>query len=218
MAVSCVKIQNEMALLDKLQKFNYSHSSVKKDAWEELSDRFSDLARDIMYGGYIDVHGVYRIYVRAVEFYFHEEDGTLDDNIVYHRNGKLSDIAPVPCFPTMSLHAHASGFDITFEKYGHRTSSLIRKYAIYDTHRHSFIKRPKPKNAPKSCAEWEDYRSTYLYDFLNGFSLTSDNRILWKDLEIGNTKAISKAQPRIHTQDDRRWRFVAEEDIQGLIK
>ena len=207
-----------MALLDKLLEFDYSHSSAHAGAWEELSNRFSILARDIMYGGYIDVYGIYRIYVRAVEFYFHEEDGTLDDSIVYHRNERLADIKPVPCFPTMSLHAHASGFDITFEKDGHRTSALIRKYAVYDTRTQSFIQRPKPKNAPKSCAEWEDYRSTYLYDFLNGFSLTSENRILWRDLETPISKEVSKAQPRINTKDDRRWRFVAEEDIRNQIK
>ena len=38
-----------------------------------------------------------------------------------------------PYFPIMSLHAHMSGFDITFEseegKY--RASALIRKYSVY---------------------------------------------------------------------------------------
>lgn len=58
-------------------------------------------------------------YIRTVEFYFHsEKPNGIHDPIVYHRNirdleGNLME--KVPYFPIMSLHAHSSGYDITFE-------------------------------------------------------------------------------------------------------
>lgn len=208
-----------MKLFTQLDEFNYSHIyNDPEKAKLELQPRFLEVARTMFYGGYIDVWGTYRIYLRGVEFYFHEEYGKIDDKIedpiVYHRNGgsSFSDLKEVPEFPTMSLHAHASGFDITFEKNNIRASALIRKYAVYDVKAKKFLDRGKG---------WEDSRSTYLYDFLNGFSLSRKNDIVWVDKEIGRQKAISEPQSRVRTKaktgDDRKWRFVALEDIRDQI-
>ena len=205
-----------MELFTQLDEFNYSHiSNEPEKARLELQSRFQEVARTMFYGGYIDVWGTYRIYLRGVEFYFHEEKGDVLDPIVYHRNGgsSFSDIKDVPVFPTMSLHAHASGFDITFEKENIRASALIRKYAVYDVKAKKFLDRGKG---------WEDSRSTYLYDFLNGFSLSKKNDIVWVDKEIGREKKISEPLARVRTKaktgDDRKWRFVALEDIRDQIK
>lgn len=205
-----------MKLFSQLSSFDYTHSNNEEEAVVQLTERFKEIARIMMYGGYIDVWGTYRIYIRDVEFYFHEENG-LEDNIVYHRNEKFEDIKSLPYFPTMSLHAHASGYDITFEREGVRASALIRKYAVYDCRTKEFIKRKKPKSAPKKCKDWEDYRSTYLYDFLNGFSLTNENRILWIDEEIGKEKSVNGPFVRINAKA-RDWKFDAAEDISNLVK
>ena len=81
---------------------------------KELQNSFRALAPAFLYGGYIQVREDYQIYIRTVEFYYHSEkkDG-VHDPIVYHRNGRIME--SVPYFPLMTLHAHNSGFDITFE-------------------------------------------------------------------------------------------------------
>lgn len=212
-----------MELFSQLSSFDYSHSHDESEALEELTERFKEVARKLMYGGYIDVWNTYRIYIRDVEFYFHEEvgfhkeDKRIKDEIVYHRDEKFEDIKSLPYFPTMSLHAHASGYDITFEKEGVRASALIRKYAVFNCRTKELIKRNKPKSAPKSCKEWEDYRSTYLYDFLNGFSLTQENRITWVDKEIGKSRTVSEPTFRINAAT-KKWRFCATEDISQEVK
>ena len=82
----------------------------------------------------------------------------------------------------MTLHAHVSGLDITFEneKRKYRASVLIRAYAIYDMSTKSFI---KTKKKYKEGEAPYDNRSTYLYDFINGFSLIEGNKnnIVWID-------------------------------------
>ena len=97
----------------------------------ELYDEFKKLAPVFLYGGYINVRDEYKIYIRTVEFYFHSETTEgVRDPIVYHRNGKNMDSnITVPYFPIMTLHAHNSGFDITFErKNQYRASALISAY------------------------------------------------------------------------------------------
>ena len=139
---------------------------------EELTDEFEKLAEVFLYGGYLSVGTDYRIYIRTVEFYFHDErnvPNAIKDPIVYHRNGKFPQ-QRVPYFPPMSLHAHTSGFDITFEneQKQYRASALIRTYDIYDTKANKWIVE-------------KDNRSTFLYYYLNGFSLQGPYSVKWKD-------------------------------------
>lgn len=152
---------------------------------DELTAKFAELAPAFLYGGFIKVGEEYRIYIHTVEFYFHAEEGSkfdIQDPIVYHRDGKYPD-RRVPYFSTLSLQAHASGFDITFENetLKYRASALIRAYAIYDAKTEKFLETKEGKGY--------DDRSTYLYDFLNGFPLGSSNSIKWVD----------KAEPEPHT-------------------
>lgn len=116
-----------MSLLDTLTQFSGGNTVG------ELEEKFSKMASAFLYGGYINVNmgknDVYKVYIRTVEFYFHSErtDG-VHDPIVYHRNGR--GMEKIPYFPLMTLHAHNSGFDITFEseKGEYRASALIRAY------------------------------------------------------------------------------------------
>jgi hypothetical protein len=137
----------------------------------------------------------------------------------------------------MTLHAHWSGFDITFEDPdGHyRASALIREYVVYDKKRKGgpgFIKwntsvdsgtkeldvkgnrimgEYQPSDNP-----YKDNRSSFLQYYLNGFSMDgTPNRISWKDFK--NAKYLEpKPCTRKNTGDDRHWAFYRTDDLIDL--
>ena len=176
-----------MKLIDTLRNFKGAASI------EELSTLFSDLAPAIIYGGYIKVGEDYHIYIHTVEFYFHSETGSpydIQDPIVYHREGKYEG-RRVPYLPVLSLHAHASGYDITFENgdLKYRASALIRAYSIYDVKEERFL------DTQKEGRHWDD-RSTYLYDFINGFPIDGNRFIEWIDAEQTCPHEVKEPTPR----------------------
>ena len=121
-----------MNLIEKLKEFEKSINKIHSE--EELQRIFyNELAPTFLYGGNIKVREDFRVYIKTVEFYFHSEkpDG-IHDPIVYHRNGRNFEEAPY--FPLMTLHAHTSGFDISFEseRGKYRASALIRSYEVKD--------------------------------------------------------------------------------------
>ena len=82
-----------------------------------LKTEFFHLAQKMLYGGFLQVGDDYEIYIRTVEFYYHEEEESenqIKDPIVYHRNGRFPG-RDLPPFSMMCLHAHWSGYDITFQ-------------------------------------------------------------------------------------------------------
>ena len=152
------------------------------------------LAKKLLYGGYLMVGKQYRIDIQLVEFYYHEEKKNVEngiyDYIVYHRNGRYPGES-VPPFPIMSIHAHTSGYDITFEdpdgKY--RASALIRAFTVKDCYTNKYIRwNPKDKGVgiiDKSDEPLYDDRSQNLYFFLNGFEVNGNgNQIKWEPKEI----------------------------------
>ena len=159
-----------------------------------LQEWFEKIAKVFLYGGYIKVRNDYKVFIRTVEFYFHSEvkDGVYDP-IVYHRNGR--DLVEAPYFPFMSLHAHASGFDITFEKEGeYRASALIRSYEVKDKDDY-YLKWEKIDNGAQGMfLKRTDYeyntQSLYLKALLNGFAFGNDNDIKWVDSRIATPKVI----------------------------
>lgn len=192
-----------MQLKDKIEKF---YSEIERNGLNEesLSSAFKTLAPAFLYGGYIDVYNEFRVYIRTVEFYFHDEkerNKDVIDPIVYHRNGKLDDIPHVPNFPLLSLHAHASGFDITFERGDFRASALIRKYAVMYRVGDTFQELTRFRNSKER--KWEDDRSTYLYDIINGFSLDTecDKRIQWHDIQYTETEVDSNPRRNVFEYD-----------------
>ena len=204
-----------MKLIDTLRNFK-GEASI-----EELSTLFTDLAPAIIYGGYIKVGEDYHIYIHTVEFYFHSETGSpydIQDPIVYHREGKYEG-RRVPYFPVLSLHAHASGYDITFENgdLKYRASALIRAYSIYDVKEKRFL------DTQKEGRHWDD-RSTYLYDFINGFPIDGNRFIEWIDAEQTCPHEVKEPTPRRNVftyengkktdkKDLRPWSFSRTKDI-----
>lgn len=200
-----------MTLKEKLSQFIGSESE------SDLSGKFNDLADNFLYGGYIQVRNEYRIYIQTVEFYFHseKEDG-IKDPIVYHRNGNGLD--EVPYFPLMTLHAHISGFDITFENptLQYRASALIRAYEIKSKDGKYLYWNVSKKAFEKSDTYKCNTQSTYLYSFLNGFALTDkaetpEQQIIWIDSPREKCIAPQPGKRRISPKAINKWRYKNNE-------
>lgn len=204
-----------MKLVDRLKNFKGAQTT------EELTKEFKSLAPAFLYGGYIKVGEDYRVYIHTVEFYFHAEAGSpynIQDPIVYHREGKYEGRS-VPYFPILSIHAHASGYDITFENEAlrYRASALIRAYSVYDVRRKCFL------NTQKKDRHWDD-RSTFLYDFINGFPIDGSIHVQWVDEELPCPHDLKEPCPRrnvfvyengqkTNKRDLRPWSFSRGKDI-----
>ena len=205
-----------MKLLETLTHFN-GGSSVS-----ELCEKFSEIASVFLYGGYIDVNNMYKIYIKTVEFYFHSEaENGVHDPIVYHRNKNEQEI---PYFPLMTIHAHNSGFDITFEskRDKYRASDLIRSYEVKKGEKYLKWNKNHFEESDKYCF---NSQSTYLYFLLNGFPLGEINGIKWVDVPY--TPITSKGEPRknvfvseseteyIKTKErcNRKWSFTRKDEI-----
>ena len=190
----------------------------------ELQRIFKELAPAFLYGGYINIHDEFKLYIRTVEFYFHSEklEG-IHDPIVYHRNGRCLDI--VPYFPVMTLHAHGSGFDITFESEvgQYRASALIRSYELKDREG-MHLKWDSGSRKFRRCKEYAfNTQSTYLYYLLNGFSLGDANSVRWVDaplcsevqLSVGTRQGVYESQSEFEYKPadpkvkcSRNWSFT----------
>ena len=70
-----------MKLKEYLIEFEKAYLNGKINE-SSISAEFQEIAIKILYGGYIDVYGEFRIYARTLEFYFHEEEGDIKDPIV----------------------------------------------------------------------------------------------------------------------------------------
>ena len=201
-----------------------------KEREDEVEKAFTVLAKKILYGGFLKVGEDYRILIRTVEFYYHEEEGCVKDNYVYHRNGKFKSRADgghdreVPYFPVMTLHSHWSGYDITFENplKRYRASILIREYAVFDIKEGKYAywdTRSGQFNYLLSDTPVWDSRSSYLTYFLNGFPIEkgASSRIEWEDTmpeEYGEVRQklrkgiIWRDSEEKTTKDEREWAFT----------
>ena len=200
---------------------------------EDLQKHFLELAKGFLYGGYIQVLDDYRIYIRTAEFYFHsEKPHGIYDPIVYHRNRRDREgnlLKKVPYFPLMSLHAHSSGYDITFEsKAGeYRASVLIRTYEVKDKDGRYLLWNAEKGMFLISEKYCHNTQSTYLYYLLNGFPLGISNNIKWVDapimqkteMVIRNRKNVFKSKTEYVYEKiegercERPWSFTRTEHV-----
>ena len=193
-------------LFENLKQFDEKINESTNET--DLQRMFSELAPLFLYGGYIQVHDEYRVFIRTAEFYFHsEKEFGVHDPIVYHRNGK--DFTNVPYFPLMTLHAHTSGFDITFEsetgKY--RASALIRSYEVKDK-TDEYLNWDKKKSMFVKSKEYGyNTQSTYLYALLNGFALGNENGIKWIDSPSAKSKDITEKPRQNVFQSGNEWEY-----------
>lgn len=135
----------------------------------------------------------------------------------------------VPYFPFMCLHAHSSGFDITFESEveEYRASALIRSYEVVDVHDEKFLKWNTKKcmfeKLDKYCYNTQ---STYLYALLNGFAFGNNNDITWVDDPRDSKNVLGKPRKNVFQYNEnkgiytktkkrceREWSFTRDEHI-----
>lgn len=227
--------------IQKLSKFNKVIALNSLNDLEQSKDlghlerEFYKLALSYINGGHIELKfneaTIYKIYTDTVEFYIHcegyrrEDELNIKDPIMYHRNNGKLGLKDVPYLPVMTLNAHGSGYDITFEnphsKY--RASALIRKYTITNGEDELIYRECTSKGKEGQFEPiLRDHRSTLLYDILNGFPLTRDNgsSVLWIDDSIEynmKLKVSSRANvfissdeekyKRTNLKDLRPWQF-----------
>lgn len=217
-------------LKQKLEEFANSEllaiNSSSIESINELNQKFADLAPYFLSGGYIKVRNEYYIYPTTIEFYFHSENPKgVKDDIVYHRKDRvMNENLSLPYFPIMSLHAHSSGFDITFEKEGqYRASALIREYQIWDKNNSCWLKwgavihNIKGEQKKVFCfLNYDDANRIiqikndktpintqvyYLKTFLNGFVM-GDNDIIWEDARtLLEAMDLTPPKPRLRVYD-----------------
>lgn len=224
-----IKIDINKPLSTCLDKF--TGGAGEEDREKFLFEQFEILAKKMIFGGFFRVRKDYAIFIDTVEFYFHDERGeaSIEDNIVYHRNGRFdfrkgdneTMSAELPYFPKMTLHAHWSGIDITFEnpKEQYRASALIRRYVVFDIKQKKYIKLDTTNKRDKRDVgrmvfqdePYIDKRSTYLLYFLNGFSANAgEPTVFWKDIAIvGDPKIKDNNHSRQHAEDH-DWAFSGE--------
>lgn len=218
-------------LFNLLDGFNGAKETKDKSKEQNLLGYFEQIAKEMIYGGYIRVRDEYAIFISKVEFYYHEEEEIqgerLTDEIVYHRDGRFLE-RKVPYFPIMTLHSHWSGFDITFEKEtGHyRASALIRQYAVLDLKERKFIELKTSGNTAEASDNEDgfrpvgrvrlynepviDVRSTYLQYFLNGFPMSGvDSGVEWRNLDNPEYHQVKREYRK--NADKHDWGYIYKE-------
>lgn len=221
---------NQLPKLNKVIALNSLNDLEQSNDLRHLEREFYKLALSFIYGGHIELkyngEVLYKIYIDTVEFYFHcegnrkQDELNIKDPIMYHRNNGKLGFKEVAYLPIMTLYAHGSGYDITFEnsysKY--RASALIRKYTITND-KDELIYRECTTKGKEGLYEpiLKDHRSTLLYDILNGFPLTRDNgsSVLWKDDSIEynlELKVSSRANVFI-SSDENKYQKTSMKDL-----
>lgn len=197
-------------LKEQIKKF-YESNAV-------LETRMKDLAIYFLYGGYINVRNQYHIYIKTVEFYYHEEEGYIKDPIMYHRNNYFVE-GDIPYFTLLSFNSHDTGVDITFEneKKKIRASALIRAYEVFDC---KIGKRLVWNPIVEQFQEYAEGKTKhrfntqclYLKRILNGFASEGTPDITWVD-DLSNLKDISdkditpiRRQGVYKSLDDKRYK------------
>lgn len=205
---------------------------------DELSEKFRELAKHFLFGGYINVRNQYHIYIKTVEFYYHEEDGDIKDPIMYHRNNNFIE-GDIPYFPLLYFNSHDTGVDITFENEEKkiRASVLIRAYEVLRLDKNGgtrLVWNPKAEQF-KKCENGDKKYNTqclYLKRILNGFASEGTPDIMWIDDDTFNPEEIKEEDINIKlrqgvfessnkkryraikgTPDTRKWAFRRERDI-----
>ena len=184
---------------------------------ENLTEQFRLLADYLLHGGYIAAGDNRRVYLRDIEFYYHEEEGPVKDPVMYHRDTKTT---RPPYLPLATLYPHQSGIDITFENPArrYRASALVRGYNLLDG------------DAPLPAGY--ETRSTYLYEaLLCGPSLADGIRLAWVPAPVLDDEIVCSVRRNVplfspdgdklpyldegvptenrrHLQDPRPWRFI----------
>lgn len=153
-------------ILDTFSEKQKELKGLNKEAKiEKLSELFMPIAQHLLCGGYLEVFSgkklIRRVFPYTVEFYYHEEEGNVQDPIVYHKNKP-------EYFKPGTINAHQSGIDITFEnkKEKYRASALIRAFRVKEGDDINVDFKNDYDRTTRVKSKDVEYRSTYIYDYL----------------------------------------------------
>lgn len=174
-------------------------TSKKKD----IDDKFAKLAMKLFYGGHFRVMDSKDVYLEEIEFYYHEENGSIKDPIMYHTNDHATNGKALPYFKLGRFNMHTSGVDVTFEneEKQYRASFLIRAYSV--------------DNGPI------ERRSTFIYDdmFYMGIPTDEPIEIEWVEDEMDETAPTEplegtwrKNVPMFEKDEDGNYQKVVTEE------
>jgi len=216
-------------LKEQIEKFYESEKG--------LETRMKELAKFFLYGGYINVRNQYHIYIKTVEFYYHEEEGDIKDLIMYHRNNYFVQ-GEIPFFAQLSFNSHDTGVDITFENEEKkiRASVLIRAYEVFDCKNGIRLVWNTKAEQFQEYKDGEKYNTQCLYlkRILNGFASEGTPNITWvdksfnlgdikeKDITINTRQGVYESydtsryrvNKKNRKKDDKKWSFRREKDIE----
>ena len=194
-----------------------------------LNSQFKNLANYFLLNGYFLINNQVKVYLRSIEFYYHEENGVIKDPITYHKNTTKH---IVPYYPIGLMNMHQSGIDITFEseKEQYRASMLIRGFNIV--------------NRTEDLTPLYESRSTYIYEaFFMQFPIQNKIQLEWVEEPLNYLGAKISSQKRLnvslyndagkkikaeempeyeptqnkkYVQDQRKWRFTLELETKPL--
>lgn len=168
----------------------------------KLDEEFENVAKYLLFNGYLNVNNTRKVYIRSVELYYHEENGNIKDSIMYHRN---KDNNTEPFYKSVTLNSHTSGIDICFEneKAQFRASVLVRGFDI--------VEEGREQN------DAMNRKSTYFYDaLLKGVDFSNGLTITWEEEAMTDSKWIlAGPMERVNTrkkeiaagEDLKKWRF-----------
>ena len=196
---------------------NRSQFKAKSILSEEVIGKcFVPCAKEILCGGYLLVNNQFKIDIRSIELYYHEEDGEILDPIMYHTNLKLNEsslskrMKEFPYFEFGSLNLHTSGIDVTFEnpREHYRASFLIREYRILSSDQDL-----SDKKVPF------DTHSTHLFDDMLYLGVPADKPLdlkwckdeSYKDCDIDELSRINVAQYKLNNGKYEKYEISQKE-------
>lgn len=210
---------SNLIIMEKLIKIleQFDQERTKRlNYWNEeaVVEAALPLAKEFLCNGYFLVNGKYIIDIGAIELYYHEEEGDIKDDKMYHINKHLpknykemfKHDGGYPYFSVGSFNLHQSGVDITFEneEKKYRASFLIRSYRVLTNSKDIAIKDIK----------YDPY-STHIYDdlFYSGLLLSTNERTTIEWIEYDKGGEIEQ-KPRKNIKDARPWQFR----LKGIIE
>jgi hypothetical protein len=172
-------------LIEILKKFDFKRKEfLEAGNWNKdaVSKCFRPCAEEILLKGYFLVNDAYIIDLGSIELYYHEENGSIKDHIMYHTNehhskSKVFEFEQgFPYYEIGSFNLHQSGIDVTFEnkKEQYRASFLIRSYRVL-----------KKDEDPKTSKNIFDSCSTHLFDDMFYTGVLSTANIKWIKYDMG---------------------------------
>ena len=224
-------------MIEILKTFKGVTNEPAANKMSALNEQFCAMAKELLYGGCFLIEGHKHLYLDDIEFYYHEEEGSIKDPIMYHTNeheGK-----ELPYFELGRLNLHVSGVDVTFEnpKEHYRASFLIRGFHMegkpYDPHSTHIYDEMLYMGVPlgkvieiewieEDVADKDNYKPKGIprlnvaeYEYRNGKYVKieykdgkySKEEYLKKDFD---TKQYFRYSGKIFKQCQRPWRFKKE--------